>query len=94
MEREPLKIFLKGNNKYECKKSDKSLKEKKILDVKKKKKGEKRGKKETPETLITSWNIFKNISLNLYLRAISICEEKQLLLKWLNFLIKETDFNN
>lgn len=54
---EPLKIFLKGNNKYECKKSGKSLKEKKILEVgkKRRKKGEKKGKKEeNPKTLITS----------------------------------------
>lgn len=40
---EPLKTFLKGNNEYECKKSGKSLKEKKILEVEKK--GEKKEKK-------------------------------------------------
>lgn len=90
---EPLKIFLKGNNEYDCKKSGKSLKEKKNIGSRKKRR--KKGKKEeNPKTLIMSWNIFKNISLILYLRAISICEEKRLLLKWLNFLIKETDFNN
>lgn len=50
---EPLKIFLKGNNEYECKKSGKSLKEKKILEVEKKRRI--KGKKEeNPKTLIMS----------------------------------------
>lgn len=57
-------------------------------------KKKKKRKKENPETLITSWNIFENISLILYLRLIPIGGEKLLLLKWLNFLIKETNFNN
>lgn len=45
---EPFKIFLKGNNKYECKKSGKSKKKK--LEVEKKS----RKKEENPKTLITS----------------------------------------
>lgn len=48
MEREPLKIFLKGNNKYECEKSDKFLKGKKIPEVIKKKGEKNEKKKRTP----------------------------------------------
>lgn len=47
---EPLKIFLKGNNKYECKKSGKSLKEKIILEVGKKRR-KKRKKIREPQDL-------------------------------------------